>query len=172
MRIELVRMRPVPLGMLLALLLLGAGCYSFTGASIPAHIHTIAIPLAEDVSAFGQAEVRQNFTQTLTTKFVREGSLQVASKSGADALLTITIDRITDEATGVQAGETLTNKQVTIFVTAIYTDQKKQKQFWQRDFQQSAVYAISQNLDGLKQALSAAEDKLTDDLLLAVISNW
>jgi len=149
-----------------------SGCYSFTGASIPSHIHTIAIPLAEDISAFGQSELRQNLTQTLTNKFVREGSLQVASRSNGDALLTVTIDRITDEATGVRAGETLTNKQVTIFVTATYFDQKKQKQFWQRDFQQSAVYAISQNLEGLKQALAQAEDKLTDDLLLATISNW
>ena len=149
-----------------------AGCYSFTGASIPSHIHTIAIPLAEDQSAFGQADLRQNLTQTLTNKFLREGSLQVASRSNGDALLTVTIDRITDEATGVRAGETLTNKQVTIFVTAIYFDQRKQKQFWQRDFQQSAVYPISQNIEGLKQALTQAEDKLTDDLLLAVISNW
>jgi hypothetical protein len=147
-------------------------CYSFTGASIPSHIHTIAIPLAEDISAFGQSDLRQNLTLTLTTKFIREGSLQVASRSNGDALLTVTVERVTDEATGVRAGETLTNKQVTIFVTAVYFDQKKQKQFWQRDFQQSAVYAISQNLEGLKQALIQAEDKLTDDLLLATISNW
>ncbi len=156
----------------LLLLVALSGCYSFTGASIPSHIHTIAIPLAEDISAFGQSDLRQNLTQTLITKFIREGSLQVASRSNGDALLTITINRITDEATGVRQGETLTNKQVTIYVTAVYFDQKKQKLFWQRDFQQSAVYAISLNLEGLKLALTQAEDKLTDDLLLATISNW
>ena len=149
-----------------------ASCYSFTGASIPAGVHNIAIPTAEDVSGFAEAEIRQALTQTLTTKFIREGSLHVTAKPSADVLLTVTIDHITDESTGVSAGEVLKNKQVTISVTGVYFDIKKQKQFWQRDFSESASYAIDQGLDGLKAALTAAEDKLTDDVMLAVISNW
>jgi hypothetical protein len=160
----------------LVLLLISASalssCYSFTGASIPAGIHNIAIPTVEDVSGFSEAEIKQAITQTLATKFIREGSLHVTSKQNADVILNVTIEHISDEATGVSAGETLTNKQVTISATVVYFDQKKQKQFWQRDFSQSAVYAIAQSLDGLKTALTSAEDKLTDEIMLAVISNW
>ena len=147
-------------------------CYSFTGASIPPHIHTIGIPLAEDISGFGQSEVPQDLTRIITDKFTREGSLQVAGRTNADALLTITISHITDESVGVRTGETLTNKRVSIFIQATYFDQKKQKQFWQRDFQQSADYPIAQNLVGLKAAIASAEDKMSEEILLAVISNW
>jgi hypothetical protein len=149
-----------------------ASCYSFTGASIPAGIHNIAIPNVEDNSGFSEAEIKQALTTTLTNKFIREGSLRVTGKQNADVLLTVTIDQISDQATGVSAGETLTNKQVTISATAVYFDIKKQKEFWHRDFSQSAVYAIALSLDGLKAALVSAEDKLTDEIMLAVISNW
>lgn len=172
MRFEHPILRLVFFAVAISLSSISFGCYSFTGASIPAGIHNIAIPLSDDVSGFAEADIRQTFTQTLTTKFIREGSLHVTGKQNADVLLTLSITHIADEATGVSAGETLTNKQVTITVTAIYLDIKKQKQFWQRDFSQSAVYPIAQSLDGLKVALNSAEDKLTDDILLAVISNW
>jgi hypothetical protein len=154
------------------LLLLTAGCYSFTGASIPSHIHSIAIPYVDDQSGFGQSELRQQLTDLLQEKFIREGSLQLAERPSADALLETVVTRVSDEPVGVRAGEALTNKRITIFVEAVYRDQKKQRDFWKRSFQQSADYAISENLDGLRRALREAEEKLAEDLLLGVISNW
>src|SRR5688500_3557577 len=50
----------------LILLVLFAGCYSFTGASIPAHLNTVGIPLATDNSGFGRSEMRQELTEFLT----------------------------------------------------------------------------------------------------------
>jgi len=158
--------------LLLALVTQGLGCYSFTGASIPSHIHTIAIPPVDDLSSFGQSDVRQSLTNFLVEKFTREGSLQVAQRSNADALLEVTITRITDEIVGVQAGGVPSSKRVTVFVEATYRDQKKQKTFWQRQFQQSGDYAIAENITGEKQALQSAVEKLAEELMLAVISNW
>ncbi|HET6512148.1 MAG TPA: hypothetical protein VFH43_08150, partial [Candidatus Kapabacteria bacterium] len=79
---------------------------------------------------------------------------------------------IADENVGVQSGEQLTTKRVTISVDAVYRDQKKQKDFWQRRMSQSADYPIEQNLAGLRGALQTAEERLTEEILLAVISNW
>lgn len=149
-----------------------SGCYSFTGASIPSHIQTLAIPYVDDQSGFGQSELRQQLTDLLHEKFLREGSLQIAERNGADALLETVVTRVSDEPVGVRAGEALSNKRVTIYVEAHYRDQKKQREFWKRNFQQSADYAISENLDGLRRALREAEEKLAEDLLLGVISNW
>jgi len=148
------------------------GCYSFTGASLPAGIKSIAIPLATDNSSYGQADVRQQLTDQLVQKFTRDGSLSVRDRSVADALIDITITSITDLPIGVQTGEILTNKRVTISVEATYRDQKKQKTFWDKSFQQTADYQISQGLDGQTVALKNAEDKLSNDLLLGVLSNW
>jgi hypothetical protein len=159
--------------LILAIVIFGiSGCYSFTGASLPAGIKSIAIPLATDNSSFAQSDVRQQLTDQLVQKFTRDGSLQVRDRSIADALLDVTITSISDQPIGVRTGEELTNKRVTITVQATYRDQKKQKTFWDKSFQQTADYPISQNLEGLNTALKNAEDKLSNELLLAVISNW
>ena len=156
----------------LPLLILLSGCYSFTGASLPAGIKSIAIPLAADNSNFAQAQVREQLTDQLVQKFTHDGSLQVRDKSIADALLDVTITSISDLPIGVANGDQLTNKRVTISVEATYRDQKKQKTFWDKTFQQTADYPISQGLDGLNIGLKNAMDKLSNDLLLGVISNW
>ena len=148
-------------------------CYSFTGSSIPAHIHTIGIPVAEDLSGFGQSDLKQNITDLLVQKFTTEGSLRVASKSNADALLEVTIDQsIRDDAVSTRVGEQVTTKRVTIHVNVAYRDQKKQKLFWEQGFSQSGDYQLSQNLAGQKAALRSAEDKLTDEILIRAISDW
>src|SRR5579872_967792 len=149
-----------------------SGCYSFTGANLPAGIKSIAIPIATDNSGFSQANIRQDLTDQLVQKFTRDGSLQVRDRTASDALLDVTITSITDLPIGVSSGEQLTTKRVTISVSATYRDQKKQKTFWDKSFQQTADYPISQSLDGQKTALKNALDKLTNDLLLGVLSNW
>ncbi|MEI8133568.1 MAG: LptE family protein [bacterium] len=148
-----------------------SGCYSFTGASLPAGIKSIAIPLAADNSNFAQADLRQKLTDQLVQKFTHDGSLQVRDRSSSDALLDVTITSISDLPTGVSADQ-VTNKRITISVEATYRDMKKQKLFWTRTFQQTADYPISAALAGQQTALKNAEDKLSDELLLGVISNW
>jgi len=148
------------------------GCYSFTGASLPAGIKSIAVPVATDNSSFSQADLRQQITDQLVQKFTRDGSLQVRDRTVADALIDVTITSITDLPIGVATGDQLTNKRVTISVEAIYRDQKKQKTFWDKTFQQTADYPISQQLAGQQTALKNAIDKLTNDLFLGVLSNW
>ena len=154
--------------------ILSTGCYSFTGASIPPHIHTIGIPLVEDNSGFGQSVIRQNLTDQLTTKFTNEGSLRVASVSSSDAKIEATIPAagIDDQPVSSKAGDIVTTKQISIKVHAIYSDQKKQKVFWERDFSETGQYAISGGLAAQQTALQQAEDKVSTDILIAVISNW
>jgi hypothetical protein len=150
------------------------GCYSFTGASIPPHIHTIGIPLVEDNSGFGESTVRSVLTDDLTQQFTDEGSLRVANRSSSDAVLEVSIPSggISDMPVSVKAGDEVTTKRVTLSVHAIYRDQVKQKLFWERDFQQTADYPISQSLTGFQTALKQAETNISKDLLLAAISNW
>jgi hypothetical protein len=160
---------------LLAMTVVLSGCYSFTGSSIPPHIHTIGIPMVEDNSGFGQSDIRQNLTDMLVQKFTTEGSLRVASRNNADALLEVSIpsgNGVIDQPVSVKTGEIVTAKKVTLTVHAVYRDQKKQKVFWERDFNKSGQYEIAQGQAGLKTALRNAEDQLAEDMLIAAISNW
>jgi hypothetical protein len=162
-----------PSSLILFSAILGS-CYSFTGSSIPPHIHTIGIPGVEDNSGFGQSEVRQSLTDLLTQKFTNEGSLRVGNRSNSDALLEVSIPAsgIIDEPVGVSSGEVVKDKRITLRVHAIYRDQKKQKLFWERDFSQTANYQILQSLAGQKKSLHDAEDQVAEQILIAVISNW
>jgi hypothetical protein len=107
-------------------------------------------------------------------KFTSDGSLRVADRSAADAVLELVIppSGIWETDVSVRAGEVVTTKRVNLRVQATYRDQKKQKLFWTREFSQSADYPMQQSLAGLRDALSRAEDQMGEDLLLAVISNW
>ncbi len=150
------------------------GCYSFTGASIPPWIHTIGIPLVEDNSGFGQSAIRQDLTNKLIQSFTTDGSLRVANRSVSDAVVEVTIPvtGIIDEPVNVQAGEIVTTKRITLHVHAIYRDQKKSKLVWERDFTETADYPISNGLPAQLTAIGQAEDKISQDILIAVISNW
>ncbi|HTR98852.1 MAG TPA: hypothetical protein VML00_03820, partial [Bacteroidota bacterium] len=71
-------------------LLLGAGAlfggcvYSFTGASVPAHLKTVAIPLVDDQSGFGEPGLREKFTNELIQLFTSDNSLEVVDRGTAD----------------------------------------------------------------------------------------
>lgn len=83
----------------LLVLLSVAGCscpYSFTGASIPAHLKTLAIPYASDQSGSGEPMLSQNFTNTLTRKFTDDNSFIITDKTKSDAVLECAIVGISD----------------------------------------------------------------------------
>ena len=49
-----------------SLLIFLSGCaYSFSGSSVPKHLKTIAIPLFEDQSGFGEPGLKENFTTSV-----------------------------------------------------------------------------------------------------------
>ena len=67
-------------GVLLALFFSGCA-YSFTGASVPPHLKTIAIPLVDDQSGLGEPGLREKFTTELIQLFTSDNSLEVADRS-------------------------------------------------------------------------------------------
>jgi hypothetical protein len=75
-----------------------AGCpYSFTGASVPPHLKTIAIPIVEDQSGYGDPTLRDTFSQQLLSRFVNDNTLQPADRNSADSILEGVITGVRDE---------------------------------------------------------------------------
>ena len=77
--------------------------YSFTGASVPEHLKTIAIPIADDRSGSGQPGLRENLTQTLIRKFIGDNTFQVSERTSANALLECSIISLSDAPAIVSA---------------------------------------------------------------------
>lgn len=150
------------------------GCnYSFHGASPPEGIKTIYIASISDESGFGIASLGENMTLLLKNKFIKDNTLEYAEKTTADGLLTCTITSIRDEALVVTGNEQVSRRKVTINVKVDFQNLKKKKTIWNREFSNWGEYeSLSGGFSKRDEGVQAAIDKITDDILLAVISDW
>lgn len=147
--------------------------YGFKGASPPEGIKTIYIPTIRDESGFGLPSLTEDMTRLLKQKFINDNTLEYAEKTSADGMLDCVITSVTDEALVVTGNETVSKRKVTINVKVTFTNLKKQKQVWQKDFSNWGEYdSSSGGFSKRDEGVQLASDKITDDILLDVISNW
>jgi hypothetical protein len=172
--IKNIRLKSLLMLKLFLLLLLVNSCnYSFKGASPPEGIKTIFIPTIKDESGFGAANLSEDMTLLLKNKFIKDNTLEYADKTTADGMISCTIKSVKDDALVVSEGEQVSKRKITINVSVEFQNLKKQKNIWVKDFSNWGEYESSSG--GFSQrdlGISSASDKITDDILLEVISNW
>ncbi|MBZ0201895.1 MAG: hypothetical protein K8I03_02635 [Ignavibacteria bacterium] len=147
--------------------------YSFKGASPPEGIRTIYIPNIRDESGFGLPSLGEELTTLLKTKFINDNTLEYAEKTKADGMIVCVVKSVIDEALVVTGNETVSRRKVTITVSVDFSNLKKQKSIWKKDFSNWGEYDSSTGgFSKRDEGVKSAEDKITDDILLEVISNW
>lgn len=149
------------------------GCsYSFKGGSVPAHLRTVAIPIAADQSGLGDPTLRDQFTQQLTDRFRSDNSLEISDRNNADSMVECVITGVKDAPAAIAAGEQVTRRRLTVTVHAIFQDLKLRKKIWDKDFSNYGDYAsgggLTQRSDGIKEAVR----KLTEDILNETVAGW
>jgi len=149
-----------------------AGCYSFTGSSVPPHLKTIAIPLLDDQSGSGEPSVREKLTNKLIEKFRQDNSLQITERVNADAILEGTITALTSKPQVISGNETVTKQQITITVKMVYQDMKLKKKIWEKQFSEWGEYDLGGGISQRDAAIDAANDKLIEDILIETVSGW
>jgi Lipopolysaccharide-assembly len=150
----------------------GCGVYSFTGASVPEHIKTISIPIADDRSGAGEPNLRETLTQTLIQKFIDDNTIRVSDRADANAVLECKITGFSDAPSVVSAGENVTSRRITISVLVAYRDLVLKKNIFEKTFTNYGDYNPLGPLVERTNAISTAIDKLTDDILLDTVSGW
>jgi len=155
-----------------ALINFGCGTYSFTGASVPTHLKTIAIPVADDKSPAAIPGIRELLTDNLIQKFINDNSLQVTERSKADATLECVITSVTDAPAIVSAGEQISSRRLTINVKVIYKDLVLKKTIFENNFNNYGDYVPGEATNDREVAIATAVDKISEDILLAVVSGW
>lgn len=152
----------------------GCGYYSFTGATIPAHLSQISIPLAEDNSAGPVTTLGDDLTRLLIERFVGQTRLSLQpDEEESDVVLTTRIDRYSNDPAAVSAQERAALNRVTIVVHARYFDRSRNEEILQRTFSSFAEYDPA--TDGFEGELAAARVALTniaDDIFTAATSDW
>lgn len=150
------------------------GCcvYSFTGASVPEHLTTIAIPIVDDRSGSGEPGLREKITEVLTQKFIDDNTLQVTDKTTANAILECTVVSLTDAPAIVSAGEQIATRRITISVQVVNKDLVKRKTIFEKTFSNYGDYPSGGSIDSRKNAIGEAIEKITQDILLDTVSGW
>lgn len=157
---------------LVVLVVASTGCYSFTGASVPSHLKTVAIPLMDDQTGLGEASLRERMTRTLTDLFIRDNSLEVADKSTADSILDGVIVSARDEIVSVGGGETVNKRRINMAVRVVYQDMKLRKRLYEKTFNNYGDYDPTAGFAQRQTAFDEAIRKISEDILLETVSGW
>ncbi len=157
---------------LTVLLTFGSCTYSFRGASLPPGVRTVAIQVFDDNSGFGDPNLRIDLTNQLTQKLVADNTLRVTNVSSADAAIIGTVTSVNTQANAVQGNQQVGQWRITVNVSIKFQNLKTQKNIWTKDFSDWGDYDPSAGPSNRNIGLGQAEDKLTEDILLAVVTNW
>lgn len=151
-----------------------SGCnYSFTGASVPAYLKTISIPIFSDRSGSGEFDLSDKLTKQVIQKFIEDNTLAVSDKLNSDALLEGTVVSFNDAPSVVAGGENVTTRRITLTVKVVYKDLVKKKTIFERNFSNYGDYAVGGDITTVRNnAITTAIDKISEDILLGVVSNW
>lgn len=150
----------------------GCSYYSFTGASIPEHLSSVAIPLVEDNSVSTVTGMDEEMTQLLIKRFVQQTRLSLdQNDTSADALLSVVITRYSNQPTSVSGDEQATRNRITVNAQVVYSDQTTNEELLNRSFSAFEEY---DPLDPSQEetAAFAALEKIADDVFTAATSNW
>ncbi len=150
--------------------ILSAGCYSFTGASVAPHLKTVAIPLFDDVSGFGEAGLREKFTQKVIDNFRNDNNLEIGERLTSDSIIEGSIVSVVDAPSVIGGNDIVRTRRVTVTVRASFTDMKLRKKVWERDFTNWGEYL--QGEQTREAALNDAVNKVAEDILLETVSGW
>lgn len=149
------------------------GIYSFKGNNPPEGIKTIAVPLFTDNSGFAEANLKENFTESLKSKIISDNTFLITDKTKADGLLNCIIASIKDDPLVVSGNENVTKRKITISVKVDFQNLKKQKQIWERTYENWGEYNSSSNsFSERTSGISSAMNKICDDILNDITSNW
>ncbi|CUS97087.1 LptE family protein [Candidatus Kryptobacter tengchongensis] len=150
------------------------GCrYSFTGASVPSHLKTIAIPVFDDQSGYGRATLREELTNKIVERFIQDNTLKVADKNTANSILEGVIVSVQDNPVVVGTGEKVMKSRITITVKVSFYDMVKRVRVWERTFSNWGEYELEGNIQAnLQLGIQQAIEKLSEDILLATVANW
>ncbi len=160
-------------GVFLLLTCLG-GCayYSFTGATIPANLNTLAIPLVVDNSVNTIPSLSDELTEELINRFINQTRLSLApNESDADAVLSAEISRYTNAPSSVSGDETAARNRITISVSVVYLDQTEDRELLNRSFSNFQEYDPI-DIDGETEAALVALENVAEDIFAAATSNW
>jgi hypothetical protein len=163
----------VHVGLFVILFSVFLGCaYSFKGGSVPPHLKTVAIPIAQDQSGYGDPSLKDTYTNQLIQRFTNDNTLQIADRNSADSILETVLIDVKDAPSVVQAGEQVSSRRVTVTARVTFQDLKLRKKVWEKDFNNWGDYPSGGGLTQRNAGVIEAVRKITEDVLNETVAGW
>jgi len=151
----------------------GCGIYGFRGNNPPEGIKTISIPLFEDASGFAEAGLKENFTESLKSKIIDDGTFALADRNVADGVLTGIIINVRDEPLVISGNENVTKRKIVINVKIRFDNLNKQKLISEKTYENWGEYDSSgSGFSARKSGINIAQEKICEDIINDITSNW
>ncbi len=159
--------------LILLVLALLQGCYSFHGASLPVNLKTIAIPVFEDRSGAGIAPFRAELTKALVNRVESQSALRVTpSIARADALLEGAIISFSDAPSQLSSTtERALKNRITLVVQVRLADRAKKVPIFTQSSVGFADYPVG-NSAAQQEAIRFSLNQIGDDIFDRIVSGW
>ena len=164
--------------LLLPVLVAACSVYSFSGASIPDHLQTIAVPIVEDRATGGPAGLDQQLTDALVERFADRSRLSLSEdEEDADAVVRATIERYAiapvSVAIGEQSGQSeAALNRVQLAVRVVIEDRVRSEDLLDRSFTATDDFDPRAGLAGEADAVATAVEQIARDAFTAATSDF
>ena len=159
--------------LLLFALLAGCGVYSFSGASIPDQLQTVAVPVAEDRAGGGVPGLAGRLTDALVSYFADRSRLALdPDEDAADAVVRATIERYAVAPAAVTGDNTAAVNRVSLVVRVVVRDRVEDRDLLDRAFTAVEDFSPEDGLQGEADAAAAAVEQVARDAFTAATSDW
>lgn len=145
------------------------GYYSFKGA-LPSYIKKVAVPLFDDNTAY--PGVREDLTNKVVDAFIEDNTLKVTNENNADVIISGTIQSISQRASTIQSGETVTEYKLYVSVRVKCEDIRENKVLWQKSISQFGTMPGGGLQDERDAAITEAIDKVAEDIINNTLGFW
>ena len=157
----------------LSSLLTSCGVYSFSGATIPEHLRSVAIPLAEDRAGGGPPGLDRLLTDALVARFVDRSRLALETdEAEADAVVRATIEQYAISPAAVTGENVAALNRVSLGVRIVVEDRVESGELLSRVFTATEDFEPSAGLQGEADASAAALEQIARDAFTAATSDW
>lgn len=158
---------------IISLVSLNCGVYGFRGNNPTPGINSIAVPAFQDISGFSDPTLADRLTEQLKTTITSDNTFRIADRNIADGILRCTITQVKDEALVISAGENVSQRKISISLSVIFENLKKQKIIWEKNFENYGEYNSSRNeFSERSNGLEIAKERIIEDILIDLTSNW
>jgi len=154
----------------IAFSVIGCGIYSFTGSGIGG-IESISIePFDNQTAEFG---IREDLTDTILDRLLKDRTLTVTDRSSADAVLYGTILSMDDKPLSYDEQESVSEFEIKISVSFILKLPDKSEPIWQGHIIGNGSYPYNTGgADEREQGIKKAMERIAEDLMNKLTSDW